>query len=832
MQNTDGKFYLGRITDPTTGETNQAPLLYDSNDLTTHAVVVGMTGSGKTGLCLDLLEEAALNNIPSLMIDPKGDITNALLHFPNLLPTDFQPWVNADEARRNGETVEQAATDTANLWRNGLDKWDIQPKRIQALKNSVHFSIYTPGSDAGLPLSILASLAAPALSWEDNKELLREQISGTVTALLGLIGLKNIDPVRTREHILLANIFETAWSQGKDLDLGELIMQTQSPPFEKLGVFDIDRFFPEKDRFELAMLLNNILASPAFQSWIEGEPLDIHSLLYTTSGQPRHTIFYIAHLPEAERMFFVTLLYSAVESWMRAQSGTTSLRALVYFDEIFGYLPPVGNPPSKEPMLRMLKQARAFGVGMVLATQNPVDIDYKALSNAGTWFIGKLGTDQDKQRLLDGLASATPGGLDRKEYDHLISAIGKRVFLLRNVHEKQPILFQTRWAMNYLAGPVTRMQIPALNKLAGISEQSTQNSEPTTVNKERPTTNLQSPISSSPIVDLPMSSELPGSATPPAIPGRVAEYFLPVNIDVNENAESVGFLYHPVLLAQANVRILNRKYGLDMEITRTAVIPEPDERGVVHWQAHETDAINPRDLERTPEQNARYSSLEGALNDVKTISTLEKDFVDWVYHETEIPVKANETLKVYAGPTVDEDTFKKMCIEAAEIKKETELDKVEERFEKKIESIENKLEREERELRDDQADLARRKQEEMATHAETFLSLFSRRKKSVSSSMTKRRMTGKAQEDVEESIEAIADFKGELDELAREMKEALQEVEDKWISIIADTSEITTTPYKKDIDAELFGVAWMPTYLIKEGNRFRELPGYKSTGKD
>jgi len=269
-----------------------------------------------------------------------------------------------------------------------------------------------------------------------------------------------------------------------------------------------------------------------------------------------------------------------------------------------------------------------------------------------------------------------------------------------------------------------------------------------------------------------------------------------------------------------------------MEITRTAVIPEPDERGVVHWQAHETDAINPRDLERTPEQNARYSSLEGALNDVKTISTLEKDFVDWVYHETEIPVKANETLKVYAGPTVDEDTFKKMCIEAAEIKKETELDKVEERFEKKIESIENKLEREERELRDDQADLARRKQEEMATHAETFLSLFSRRKKSVSSSMTKRRMTGKAQEDVEESIEAIADFKGELDELAREMKEALQEVEDKWISIIADTSEITTTPYKKDIDAELFGVAWMPTYLIKEGNRFRELPGYESTGKD
>ena len=317
MIETDGKFYLGRITDPQTGETGTDPLFYDPADLTTHAVVVGMTGSGKTGLCLDLLEEAALNKVPALMVDPKGDITNALLHFPDLDPADFQPWVNADEARREGKTVEQAAADTADLWRNGLAKWEITPERIGALKESVRFAIYTPGSDAGLPVSILASLKAPTIDWNSNTELLREKISGTVTALLGLIGLTDIDPVRSREHILLANIFETAWSQGNDLDLGELIMQTQSPPFEKLGVFDINRFFPEKDRFELAMLLNNILASPAFQSWIVGEPLDVAQMLYDSSGKPRHTIFYIAHLNDAERMFFVTLLYSAVESWMR-----------------------------------------------------------------------------------------------------------------------------------------------------------------------------------------------------------------------------------------------------------------------------------------------------------------------------------------------------------------------------------------------------------------------------------------------------------------------------------------------------------------------------------
>ena len=468
MIDTQGKFYLGRLTEPDSGETTDEMLLYDGDDLTTHALVVGMTGSGKTGLCIDLLEETALNNIPALMIDPKGDITNTLLHFPDLLPADFAPWVNADQARREGKSVEDVAQKTADLWRNGLAGWDIERDRIQALKDSVHFSVYTPGSDAGLPISILASLAAPEIPWLGNEELLREQISGTVTALLGLTGMSDIDPVQSREHILLANIFENAWSQNKDLDLGELIMQTQSPPFDKLGFFEVNTFFPEKDRFKLAMNLNNIVASPGFQSWLEGEALDIGQLMYGSDGRARHTVFYIAHLNDHERMFFVTLLFSAVETWMRTKKGTGSLRSLIYFDEIFGYLPPVGNPPSKEPMLRMLKQARAFGVGLVLATQNPVDIDYKAMSNAGTWFIGKLGTEQDKNRLLDGLTSASGAGLSRGEYDKLISAIGKRVFLLRNVHEKAPALFQTRWAINYLAGPMTRTQIPALNELAGV----------------------------------------------------------------------------------------------------------------------------------------------------------------------------------------------------------------------------------------------------------------------------------------------------------------------------------------------------------------------------
>ncbi|MCX6037115.1 MAG: DUF853 family protein, partial [Chloroflexi bacterium] len=407
------KFYLGRIYDSTQAKVTDQPLQYDPADLTTHAVVTGMTGSGKTGLCIALMEEAALQGIPAILIDPKGDLTNLLLHFPDLAPQDFQPWLDPELARRAGKSVEQASTDAALAWRNGLAEWGVTHERMLALKNAAEFAIYTPGSDAGIPVNVLSSLAAPGLDWASNREVLTERISSTVTAILGLVGFDELDPIRSREHILLSNIFQSAWSQNKSLDLTELILQIQTPPFDKLGAFPVDTFFPAKDRMALALQINNILAAPSFELWRIGQPLDIAALLRAPDGCPRHSVFYLAHLPDAERMFFVTLLLSAVETWMRTQSGATSLRALLYMDEIYGYLPPTRNPSSKQPLLRMLKQARAFGLGLLLATQNPVDVDYKALSNAGTWFIGKLQTEQDKQRLLDGLESAASGALER-----------------------------------------------------------------------------------------------------------------------------------------------------------------------------------------------------------------------------------------------------------------------------------------------------------------------------------------------------------------------------------------------------------------------------------
>jgi hypothetical protein len=840
--NTNNKFFLGSMIDPSTGQPDGTNMLYEPSDLTTHAVVVGMTGSGKTGLCVGLMEEAALNGIPALMIDPKGDITNTLLHFPDLSPGDFQPWVNPDQARREGKSQEQVAQETAALWKEKLAEIGIGRERLTALRDSVEYAVYTPGSDAGIPVSILASLQAPPISWDSNREMLREKIASTVTALLGLVGLKDIDPVRSREHILLANIFEHAWSQGHDLTLAELILQSQSPPFSKLGVFDINTFFPEKDRFNLAMSLNNILAAPAFQVWIEGQSLDIPGLLFTTDGRPRHSVFYIAHLSDTERMFFVTLLFSAFESWMRTQTGSTSLRSILYFDEIFGYLPPVSNPSSKQPMLRLLKQARAFGVGLVLVTQNPVDLDYKALSNAGTWFIGKLQTDQDKQRLLDGLQGAMSGDINRAVYDKLISTLGKRVFLLHNVRTpatvSRPQLFRTRWAMNYLAGPLTRAQLPLLNQLKNVSKISAASIAPV-IEEMAPNTDVftQASTGASPT----QTDQRDGatvSSTRPVLSSNVKEYFLPNNLTFTqsfkaagkpypEHALSQGLVYRPILLGQVTVRFLNRKYNLDHLLQRTVVVESPDRRGLIRWENYLAAPVEIGSLDKKPDPHAGYASLEAPLTDARVITAMEKDFLDWAYRTTEALVRSNETLKVYAGPDISSDEFRRQCDEAARLGMDAELKKTEEAYSKKIEVIRGRLLREERELADDRTRLSHRKMEEAGTHAETLFGLLGGRKRSLSSSLTKRRMTEQAKAAVKESVESIEEYKRQIASLEKEKADAMRAVQERWSGLSSQVSEIKVTPFKKDVLVELFGVAWMPFHVVKTHAGVEELPGYQ-----
>ncbi|WP_455245152.1 ATP-binding protein, partial [Petrachloros mirabilis] len=635
-----GVFYLGRPYDLAAKQTKPGWVLYDSKDLVTHAVCVGMTGSGKTGLCLALLEEAAIDNIPAIIIDPKGDLGNLMLTFPGLKAEEFQPWINQDEARKKGLSPDEYAKAQADLWKKGLASWQQDGARIQRLRDAADVAIYTPGSNAGLPVSILKSFAAPAADILNDPELLRERIGTTVASLLGLLGIE-VDPIQSREHILLSTILDQTWKDGEDLDLAALIQAIQAPPVSKIGVMDIESFFPSKERFALAMKLNNLLAAPGFQSWLEGEALDIQSLLYTSSGKPRLAIFSIAHLNDAERMFFVTLLLSQMVGWMRSQSGTTSLRALLYMDEIFGYFPPVSNPPSKLPLLTLLKQARAFGLGVVLATQNPVDLDYKGLANTGTWFIGRLQTERDKARVLEGLEGASAGAgkkFDKGRMEQTLAGLGSRIFLMNNVHEDEPVAFETRWCLSYLRGPLTRTQIKALmdplraSKGLGVKgketgrEGSSPHSSPLTPYRQRP-----------------------------MLPPDIAQYFVPLRGSKQEGDELV---YVPIVLGAAQVRFVDAKSSIDTTQDVTALVPVTEGAVAVDWDKAMGLQLVVEDLEKEPEEGAQFLPLPSSAGKARNYVDWAKDFGSWLYRTQAVELLKSRSSKEVSKPGESERDFR------------------------------------------------------------------------------------------------------------------------------------------------------------------------------
>ncbi|HET6462205.1 MAG TPA: DUF87 domain-containing protein, partial [Candidatus Krumholzibacteria bacterium] len=595
-----GVFYLGREYDPATHKTTDTPILYDAKDLTTHAVCVGMTGSGKTGLCVALLEEAAIDGIPSIVIDPKGDLSNLLLTFPKLDAASFRPWINDDAARQAGVSPDEFAAKEAERWKKGLEQWGEDGDRIQRLRDAADVVMYTPGSDAARQVSAVSSLNAPGGEATGNTDLISERASGVASSLLSLLGI-DADPVKSREHILMTTILQNEWSAGRSLDLGGLIHLIQNPPIQRVGVMELESFFPQKDRFGLAMTINNLLAAPRFQSWLAGDPIDIDRMLYGENGKPRIAIFSIAHLDDAERMFFVSLLLNEVVAWMRTRSGTQSLRALLYMDEIFGFMPPVENPPSKRPFLTLLKQARAFGLGVVVATQNPVDLDYKALSNTGTWLIGRLQTERDKTRLADGLASAAGGGIDAGDLAKTIGSLEPRVFLMHNVHDSHPVLFQSRWALSYLAGPMTREQ------LRGLAHAST------------PTATAMAPSSTM----VPKQTAAPSaSASAPVLPPEVTQLFAP--------STSTGpVTYSPVVLGIARVHAMLPDGGTYTEnialvAPLSADAPNPD------WSTAPVTADAPPSTGQ-PVANASFAPLPQALAKAGTISKWGQALTDAVY---------------------------------------------------------------------------------------------------------------------------------------------------------------------------------------------------------
>jgi len=795
-----GVFYMGRPYDLATKQAKPGWLLYDSKDLVTHAVCVGMTGSGKTGLCLALLEEAAIDNIPAIIIDPKGGLGNLMLTFPSLKGEDFQPWINEDDARKKGLSPADYAKGQAELWTKGLAGWQQDGARIQRLRDAADVVIYTPGSNAGLPVSILKSFSAPSADVLNDAELLRERISTTVTSLLGLLGIE-ADPIQSREHILLSTILDQTWKKEEDLDLASLIQAIQSPPVSKIGVMDVDSFFPSKDRFALAMKLNNLLAAPGFQAWLEGEALDIQSIMYTPQGKPRLAIFSIAHLNDAERMFFVTLLLSQMVGWMRAQSGTTSLRALLYMDEIFGYFPPVSNPPSKLPLMTLLKQARAFGLGVVLATQNPVDLDYKGLANTGTWFIGRLQTERDKARVLEGLEGASTSAgkkFDRGRMEQTLAGLGNRIFLMNNVHEDEPVVFETRWCLSYLRGPLTRTQIKTLMDPVRAAHASTGTSAPTA----KPTKSAK------------------GGARP-MLPPDVPQYFVPLRGSKPEGSELV---YAPMLLGSSQIRFSDSKSGVDTTQDMTVLAPIADGPVTVDWDKTTVAELAVADLEQSPADGAQFLSLPGSASKAKSYGDWNKDFGGWLFRTQKVEVFKSPSTKEASKPGESERDFRVRLQQAGRECRDKGAEELRQKYASKITTLQDRIRRAELAKEKQQAESRSSQMQAAISVGASILGAFMGRKtisatnigrattaiRSAGRVMKESKDVGAAEENVSALQQQLADleaqFKSECDSLAASTDPLNEKLE-----------TISIKPTKANIAVKLVALAWTPHWRDARG---------------
>lgn len=877
-------FYLGAKVDPESGNIlEDTPVYYEARDLTTHAILLGMTGSGKTGLGITLLEEAALDNIPSIVIDLKGDISNLALAFPDLRPEEVQPWVNPEDATRADHSLEEHAVQVSEQWRKGLTEWGIDRERLRKYREAANITIYTPGSEAGMPISILQSFSAPREGWLNNEERLREHIVGIVTALLKLVGIE-AQPLKDKEHLLLTNIFEYNWRNNVDLTLKDLIVQVQKPPFAQMGVFDVDTVFSQKDRFKLAQQLNNIIAAPGFQTWINGDPLHIPSLLFTQDGKPRTSVFYLAHLNDAERQFIVTLLAQSMIAWMRSLSGSTGLRAMLYIDEMFGMFPPHPyNPPTKEPILRLLKQARAFGIGLVLATQNPTDLDYKGLSNAGTWFIGKMQTDNDRKRVVEGLSSAqdATSSLDVSQVDQLVRTLKQRQFIMHNIHEDEtPILMETRWAMSYLRGPLTRSQIETLmtdqraqqpapsarpSYLARQSHAAIQSYDTQT----QPDPDAAQPSSSEPSYFQPAQSapaqpqsqqnqlqvvEEPAAdvsavplgflPSPPQVPNNIQQFYLPVEFSVEDSIgqweRQSGFsaanvetqkrlLYRPSLLAEVQVRYLHNKTNTHQLLWYAFVVPNLPTVPYVEWQRYQTEPFDPRALQINPFSRAYYGDVPSTLRAAPAFKELQNSLQDWMTHNAVMSIYHNPTLKLHSGLDEDRREFLARVAAAAREAREAEIETVAAKYGKELEKLEGKARVKAMKLDSQRGKAEARKREELLTGAESVWRLMKGNAyRTISRAGELRREVTSDQDRADILEEELMDLADKLESTEDELEAALYEIQERWAKQAREIEEIPIRAMKKDISFIVFGIGWVPYWDVAINGSLTVLPASSS----
>ncbi len=804
-----GAFYLGREVDPETFVVSDRPLLYDASDLTTHAVIVGMTGSGKTGLGIGLIEEAAIDGVPVLVIDPKGDMGNLALTFPNLSASDLEPWVDPGEAERSGLGLRGYAAKQADAWRSGLAAWGQAPERIERLRRSATVSVYTPGSVAGRPISILRSFAAPGPAVLGDRDLLSERLSATATGLLSLLG-QSTDPLG-REHVLITTILEHAWRGGNDVSLAGLVHAVQEPPFRQVGVMDLETVFPSRDRTRLAMALNNLLAAPSFEAWTRGAPLDIQDLLYEADGKPRIAVVTLSHLSDAEREFFMTLLLSEVVAWTRSQSGTSSLRAIVYIDELFGFLPPVAEPPTKKPLLTLLKQARAFGVGLALSTQNPVDLDYKALSNAGTWFIGRLQTERDKKRLIDGLRGAS-GGTDVSTLEATIGALPKRTFLMNSVHEKQPVAFQTRWVMSYLAGPLSRDQIRRLSQESGAAEVASAASGVTAAFDAATmaqSSNATGPgahgsVESRPVPPATASSPAGSGRVPPPLPRHLSTVYLPFS------GTQDGVTYFPFVLAAADVHYSSKTHGVELS-ERVLRLVEPSEGPVaVTWNEGEVLTLDLGSLGDRPQPEAAFAPLPQVQLDERSVKSWGDDFVRWARTEGALTLWRHPASRLVSRPGEDEREFRLRCAQAAREGRDAEVAKVRQRFASKVATSERRVMSAQQAVGREQQQLQHRAVDTAGSILGAILGRGSRTT-AITGAIRKASSGTKDLGDVQRANERLRAAQAEHTELIAELESAIEAAQATGVhpeDLQLET--VTIRPSSRDVALRYLGLAWVP----------------------
>ena len=781
-------FLLGHLIDPRSGDKTGDDVAYDPSDLTTHGVIVGMTGSGKTGLGVILLEEALSQGLPALIIDPKGDMGNLYLLFPEFLGSDFEPWVSSDEARREGMSTAELATKTSELWKKGISGWDPGLEAIRKLKEQVDCTIYTPGSQAGVPVNVVGSLAAPDLDWSRDAEVGRDEIEGFVSGLLRLADIE-ADPLSSREHILLANIIENSWSAGQDLDMASLIGQVQDPPLRKLGVFEIDRFFPPKERTELAMRLNGLVASPSFSSWAEGAPLDIDAMLYQPDGSPRAAIIYLAHLSDQERQFVVTMLLSKVVTWMRGLSGATDLRALIYMDEVFGFVPPTANPPSKKPILTILKQARAYGVGMVLSTQNPVDLDYKAMSNAGTWMVGRLQTERDKARILEALESAA-GGRDMKAIDEMISGLAKRQFLLHNTRDNEPSVFSTRWAMSYLRGPLTRDEVQELTVDA----------------PER--TMVATAATEQEKSEAPAEDETPVA---PEVAPRIPVYYLdpaaPWAAEVGANP--AGSRFEAMVAARVQLVYDETRAKLRHEQEWEAIFSPLGER--LDAAAAIVVDYDERDFRSEAAEPGNYALVEAPIDKASFWTSFSTELKDYLYRNATVEIFTNPQLKLYSRVGESEDNFQKRCDQAAEAAADAEIAKVRKRLDAKVDRAKDQLATAHRRMEELDVDVDTRKRDELLSGASDVLGMLlgGRRSRSLSGASRRRSQTQRTKQRLRTAEAKVKDKVDAIAELEQDVVDEIAEIDDKWEDTAAEIETLEVGLEKTDISIDDIALVWV-----------------------